>query len=458
MASQIYWVKPTEPQSIRTKPDISLQPSDLIPDWMDFVWVFPGALDVPKLCDALARTLQDFYHASGRLSLDDSTGRWAISFSENDGVPITVGTTALPSIMSADFNHQKHSDYVNEHPYMLNPDPMALGKQPFITLKVVTNTSTGETTLTLGWCHICGDCASMTHLMNSLSLCYQDIAATFKPSFDKYHQSDPVLDEELIPQVLPLLYYQEHAMETSIVLKSLETMLSTTSRIAVRISADQVRAIHAWVTKRTTVPRVSETDAVVGFFSTAIAAVSPAPVRRIAYILGTRSGRPVPESDFTAPSLTSMGNCMQTITTEEVTQDAAPWNFADAMRTSMNYVRDPENLRRILALNSQMLQRPGLVGDYLNLTSPDTMVYINALNKIPMLKAHFGYVDRTRFYLYGSSEHFVSMLPANPTKGISDGEWVADAGGIDVVFRLKHARVPGFWKELDEMMQAVSSK
>lgn len=88
--------------------------------------------------------------------------------------------------------------------------------------------------------------------MNSLSLCYQDIAATFKPSFDKYHQSDPVLDEELIPQVLPLLYYQEHAMETSIVLKSLETMLSTTSRIAVRISADQVRAIHAWVTKRTT--------------------------------------------------------------------------------------------------------------------------------------------------------------------------------------------------------------
>lgn len=35
-----------------------------------------------------------------------------------------------------------------------------------------------------------------------------------------------------------------------------------------------------------TVPRVSETDAVVGFLSTAIAAVSPAPVRRIAYVFG----------------------------------------------------------------------------------------------------------------------------------------------------------------------------
>ena len=51
------------------------------------------------------------------------------------------------------------------------------------------------------------------------------------------------------------------------------------------------------------------------------------------------------------------------------------------MRTSMNYVRDPEILRRVIALDSQMLVRPGLIGDYLNLTSPDTMVYLNALHK-----------------------------------------------------------------------------
>lgn len=54
-------------------------------------------------------------------------------------------------------------------------------------------------------------------------------------------------------------------------------------------SAQQVRltALYSCASlKCKTVPRVSETDAVVGFFSTAIAAVSPAPVRRIAYILG----------------------------------------------------------------------------------------------------------------------------------------------------------------------------
>lgn len=123
--------------------------------------------------------------ASGRLRFDASTGRWAISFSENDGVPLTVGTTTLPSIMSADFNHQvrsdaarrfvlsllipvqKHPDYVNEHPYMLSQDPMTLGKQPLITLKVVTGTSARETTLTLG-----NATSSILHL--HLTFQYQD--------------------------------------------------------------------------------------------------------------------------------------------------------------------------------------------------------------------------------------------------------------------------------------------
>lgn len=91
----------------------------------------------------------------------------------------------------------------------------------------------------------------MTHMMNSLSLYYQDIQPTFKPTFDKYHEADPTLDQSLIPQVLPVLYAQEHALDASIVLASLEKMVLATSRVAVRISATHVRSIHAWVTKYT---------------------------------------------------------------------------------------------------------------------------------------------------------------------------------------------------------------
>lgn len=52
----------------------------------------------------------------------------------------------------------------------------------------------------------------------------------------------------------------------------------------------------------------------------------------------------------------------------------------------MNYARNPENFRRILGLHSQMLRRPGLTPDYLNIHSPDTMVYVNALHKYVTLE------------------------------------------------------------------------
>jgi hypothetical protein len=55
--------------------------------------------------------------------------------------------------------------------------------------------------------------------------------------------------------------------------------------------------------------------------------------------------------------------------------------FAETIRASMNYAREPENLRRILALHSQMFKRPGLIPDYVNLHSPDTTIFVNALHK-----------------------------------------------------------------------------
>lgn len=47
----------------------------------------------------------------------------------------------------------------------------------------------------------------------------------------------------------------------------------------------------------------------------------------------------------------------------------------------MNFARNPKNLCGILGLHSQMLRRPDLTPDYLNIHSPDTMVYVNALHK-----------------------------------------------------------------------------
>ncbi|KAF8550951.1 hypothetical protein OG21DRAFT_353811 [Imleria badia] len=444
MSVKVRWVKPVHPPLWQNL-GIPLQNTDLIPDWMDFVWVLPGMLDEEKLCNALAQNLQDYHYAVRRLSFDEVSGRWKLAFNENAGIPITFGVTTRPSIMSDDFDHEKHPDYVDGHPLVLDRDLNASGEHPLLTLKVVEGN--GETTLTLGWCHILGDCTSMTHWANSLSLYYQGIQPSFMPSFEKYSEPDPTVEEDIVPEVLPLLYHQEHAIQNSALPVLFSNMFSATSRVVVRISATEVRAIHAWVSSGAKVSRISEADAVVGLLSACLASVSLASVERVAYILGTRGIHP-------ALSLTTMGNCMQTIATEKLEGNVGPWDFADALRKSVNFARNPENLRRILGLHSQMLRRPGLTPDYLNIHSPDTMVYVNALHKIPLLNVDFGFTDRVRFYVYGSGEHFLSMLPANPTLG-ADGTWTTNNGGIDIVFRLKHDRVDVFWKKFHESMKAA---
>jgi hypothetical protein len=50
---------------------------------------------------------------------------------------------------------QRHPDYFDDNPFMLNPGMAA--EQPLIKLKVVTNQSTGETNVTLGMPRIYAD-------------------------------------------------------------------------------------------------------------------------------------------------------------------------------------------------------------------------------------------------------------------------------------------------------------
>lgn len=87
----------------------------------------------------------------------------------------------------------------------------------------------------------------MTHWANSLSLYYQGIQPSCVPTFEKYGEPDPTVEEDIIPEVLPLLYHQEHAIQTSTLPALFSNMRSATLRMSIRISALEVRAIHAWV-------------------------------------------------------------------------------------------------------------------------------------------------------------------------------------------------------------------
>jgi len=80
----------------------------------DASWVFPHALCVEKLGNALAQTLRDYPHASGRLYCNQTTQEWRIKLT-NDSVPITVGSTDLPYATDEWFyNNENHADIVGK--------------------------------------------------------------------------------------------------------------------------------------------------------------------------------------------------------------------------------------------------------------------------------------------------------------------------------------------------------
>jgi hypothetical protein len=105
--TQVYWVKPVLPTALDGIESLPLPATDKIFPAVHATWVFPGALHVEKLINALAQTLRDYPHVAGRLSCDPKIQKWCIRLT-NDSVPITVGSTNLVYATDEWFHHNEH--------------------------------------------------------------------------------------------------------------------------------------------------------------------------------------------------------------------------------------------------------------------------------------------------------------------------------------------------------------
>jgi hypothetical protein len=118
--SHIHWVKPILPTTLGERELLPISGGDKFLAVFDATWVFPDALCIKKLRNALALTLRDYPHVAGRLSCDPKTQEWRIRLT-NDGVPITVGSTSLPPATDEWFhNNELHPDLVGE---LFSPAP-----------------------------------------------------------------------------------------------------------------------------------------------------------------------------------------------------------------------------------------------------------------------------------------------------------------------------------------------
>lgn len=112
--SHIHWVKPILPTTLGDMELLPVPGGDKYLVTFDATWVFPGALCINKLKSSLALTLRDYPHTAGRLSCDPKTQEWRIRLT-SDGVPITVGSTNLPSVTDEWFyNNELHPDIVGK--------------------------------------------------------------------------------------------------------------------------------------------------------------------------------------------------------------------------------------------------------------------------------------------------------------------------------------------------------
>ena len=120
---------------------------------IDATWLLPGPLDIPCLKNAISRMLSDFPHCAGRLSYKEQKKAWQISL-VNEAVCLTVGKNTEIQV-NDEFMLDPHPDVSDSIPmYIVASDEAK--KEALVRFKVIEWTKTGETSISLSFCHVIG--------------------------------------------------------------------------------------------------------------------------------------------------------------------------------------------------------------------------------------------------------------------------------------------------------------
>ncbi|KIM79320.1 hypothetical protein PILCRDRAFT_564103 [Piloderma croceum F 1598] len=276
----VYWVKPLLPTTLDCIESLPLLGTDKILPAFDAIWVIQGALCFDKLRRALAQTLRDYPHVAGRLSCDPKTQEVRIRLT-NDGVPITVGSTNLSYATDEWFhNNEHHPDLVDRLPMMsFHPSDEPLS-QPLARFKITTWKMTGETSLSVAWWHILGDGTTLSRVMHAWSNYYQDLAPEMIPTFEKYGDPAPKIERQFINDTLTQVPHLGVPYSTKMFHEMFSEMLSTTSRVDIKLTLEEILAIRDMATKSTTM-RVSTMDCLAAYFVTVLNRTEDVPIWEI---------------------------------------------------------------------------------------------------------------------------------------------------------------------------------
>lgn len=125
-----------------------------------------------------------------------------------------------------------------------------------------------------------GDYQTVVWMTTSLSNYYQGLLAPFKPTYEKYLNPVPEVNRGLVRNALPYLAFLAVDHELAEYQKKMESMLSRTSRIDLKFSAEQCKAIATTVRYGQEKP-ISSVDALAAYITSIIQKVSDTPIEEI---------------------------------------------------------------------------------------------------------------------------------------------------------------------------------
>jgi hypothetical protein len=413
---------------------------------MDIIWVFPGLLDLEKLKHVLAQTRRDYPHAAGRLLHEPSKKMWQIRLT-NESIPISTGSTPNPGIFSDEFNHEKSLEVLDSLKFPANP--LDLVKEPLVRFKLTSWEKTGETSLSVSFCHMLGDATTVARFIEAFSNYYQDLPPPMVPTFEKYFTPDPTLERDLVKDVIPYVPYLATPYELPVFFGLYNDMMTTTSRVDIKLSLAQLKAIKSMADETASI-RVSTMDALVGYFITVLNRVSEQPIEQIVTVADYRGAAAA--GPFVPPPKTSVGNPVVTMHSDKFPADTknSIGYLAGVNREILTRMRNPETLRRLVAMSSELLAEFVETRDRMFWWGIELGgIGVNNLGKSSFASHHFGYQGQMRFYFYGSFERYLRIYPANPER-LPDGSWKTYDGGVDVCFRVKHSLKAGVIEILEE--------
>lgn len=125
--------------------------------------------------------------------------------------------------------------------------------------------------------------------MTSLSDYYLGLTPAVVPTFEKYLESPPALEQHLKDDTMRLAPQLASDISVASLFGAIQQSRATTSHIQVKFTATQLKAIRAMADLEAT-NRISTSDALIGYLVTVLNRISPVAIEHIISILNVSLG------------------------------------------------------------------------------------------------------------------------------------------------------------------------